>query len=353
MREIYGEEFDGAAGFLNSATYGLPSRRQLAVLRERLARWASGEMTGPEFDEPVAASRAAFARLAGVPLGSVAMGGSVSELVGLVAASLPPGARVATLRGEFASVTAPFTAQAGRGVSLTALPAGELEARAGEFDVVAASLVQSSDGRVLDTARLRSSLAGRDTLVVLDVTQAMGWMRLDVAWADAVVGGSYKWLLAPRGSAWLAIGDRLAARTVPQAAGWFSAPSPWSAIYSCPAPLAPDARRFDTSPAWFTLLGAGVSMPWLADLDMGAVERHCVGLADRVREAAGMEPAGSSIVALEVPGLAERLAERGLRAAVRAGAVRVSFHLYNTEEDVEALLDLLGGQVDRRRPPAH
>ena len=341
MREIYGEEFNGAAGFLNSATYGLPSRRQLAVLRERLSRWEAGEMSGPEFDEPVAASRAAFARLAGVPVETVAMGGSASALVGLVAASVPDGARVATLPNEFASVTAPFTAQTGRGVSVTVLPPGELEARAGEFDLVAASLVQSADGRVLDTDRLRSSVAGRDTVVVLDVTQAMGWKALDVAWADAVVGGGYKWLLAPRGSAWMALGDRLAERTVPHAAGWFSAPSPWSEIYSFPTPLAPDARRFDTSPAWFTLLGAGVSMPWLAGLDMAAVERHCVGLANRVREAAGMDPSNSSIVALDVPGLADRLAGRGLRAAVRAGSVRVSFHLYNTDEDADALVDVL------------
>ncbi|WP_202863651.1 aminotransferase class V-fold PLP-dependent enzyme [Ornithinimicrobium avium] len=346
VREIYGEEFEGARGFLNSATYGLPSRRQLGVLRERLARWESGEMSGAEFDEPVAASRAAFASLAGVPVATVAMGGSVSALVGLVAASVPDGARVATLPGEFTSVTAPFTTQAARGVSVTTLAPGDLEARAGEFDVVAASLVQSADGRVLDTGRLRSAVRDRDTLVLLDVTQAMGWMDLDVAWADAVVGGSYKWLLAPRGAAWMALSGALAGQTVPHAAGWYSGPDPWSQIYTFPALLAPDARRFDTSPAWFTVLGAAVSMPWLAGLEMAAVEQHCVGLANQVRAAAGMEPSNSSIVALHAPGLADRLAGHGVRAAVRAGSVRVSFHLYTTQEDADALVEVLDRLAD-------
>jgi selenocysteine lyase/cysteine desulfurase len=42
-----------------------------------------------------------------------------------------------------------------------------------------------------------------------------------------------------------------------------------------------------------------------------------------------------------VAGAAERLQEAGIRAAVRAGAVRVGFHLYNTDDDLDRLLDAL------------
>ena len=44
-----------------------------------------------------------------------------------------------------------------------------------------------------------------------------------------------------------------------------------------------------------------------------------------------------------VEGAAEKLERAGIRAAVRAGALRASFHLYSTEADVDAALDALVG----------
>ncbi|MGX5681929.1 aminotransferase class V-fold PLP-dependent enzyme [Schumannella luteola] len=341
MREFQGEEFEGAERFLNSATYGLPSRRQTESLRAALRAWELGELVPSDFDASVAAARQAFAALAGVAASTVSMGGSVSSLLGLVAAALPEGSRVATFTGEFTSVSAPFAEQGARGITVTALGPGELERRAGEFDVVSVSLVQSSDGRVLDVAALRAAIAGTETRVILDVTQAMGWMRLDSAWADVVVGGSYKWLLSPRGAAWMHLAPSLAETVTAHAANWYSSETPWSNTYSLPSLQAPDARRLDSSPAWFTLLGAATAMPWLASLDATAVQEHCIGLANRVRAELGLPPGDSAILALDAPDAAGRLADAGIRAAVRAGRVRVSFHVYNTDDDVDALLAAL------------
>ncbi|GAA4282667.1 aminotransferase class V-fold PLP-dependent enzyme [Brevibacterium daeguense] len=348
MREVFDEEFLGAENFLNTATYGLPSRRQTEALHAALRRWELGELGGPEFDASVAQAREAFARLVNMPAESVAMGGSASALIGLVAAAIPDGTRVATVPGEFASVTGPFAVQANRGVMVTELPLGELEARAGDFDLVAVSVVQSADGRMLDLDALRTSVEGRSTFVLLDVTQAAGWLELDLHWADAVVGAVYKWMLSPRGTAWMAVSSPLADHLVPHAANWYSSADAWSNTYAFPTNLAPDARRFDTSPAWFTVLGAGIAMPWLASLDMAAVEEHCVGLANQVRQAVGMVPSNSAIVALDVVDAAARLEAAGIRAAVRAGRVRVGFHLYNTAADAETLIRALG--VDERCP---
>jgi selenocysteine lyase/cysteine desulfurase len=261
--------------------------------------------------------------------------------VGLIAASLPDGGRVAVQRGEFTSVTAPFAVQSDRGVEVHQLEPGELEEQASAFDLVAVSVVQSSDGRVLDLERLRSSVAGSGTRVLLDVTQAAGWMHLDLSWADVVVAAGYKWLLSPRGTAWMSVSHDFAATLTPHTTGWYSSETPWANTYAHPPLLAADARRFDLSPAWHPMLGAGIALPWLAGLDLHAVERHCTGLADRVREAAGLEPAGSAIVALDVPGLADELEREGIRAAQRAGRVRVGFHLYNTADDADALIAAL------------
>jgi selenocysteine lyase/cysteine desulfurase len=340
-RSAFGAEFDGAAGFLNSPTYGLPPRFLVDALQGCIAEWQAGTMDVPSFDESVRRGRAAYADLVGVPVEWVAMGGSVSAVLGLVAAALPDGARVATLAGEFTSASFPFAAQAGRGITVTEMTGGELIASAADHDVVVASLVQSADGTVLDVDALRDAVAGAATMTVVDVTQAVGWKVLELGWVDVTAAAVYKWLLAPRGTAWMSLGDRVSQLVTPHLANWYAGEQPWASIYGLPLRLAADARRFDTSPAWFGVLGAGLTMPWLASLDRAAVESHCLGLASQLRAEFDLPQRDSAIVSLPLAGAAEKLAAAGLRASVRAGAVRVGFHLYNTEDDLQRLVDAL------------
>jgi selenocysteine lyase/cysteine desulfurase len=83
----------------------------------------------------------------------------------------------------------------------------------------------------------------------------------------------------------MTVSDRLAERLRPHSAGRYAGQDVFATYYGAPLRLAEDASRFDVSPAWFC---------WV-----------------------------------------------GIRAATRAGAVRASFHLYNTEADVDAALDAL------------
>ena len=76
-------------------------------------------------------------------------------------------------------------------------------------------------------------------------------------------------------------------------------------------------------------------------LDLDAVRAHGVGLADRLRAAVGLPAQGSPIVALGFKDPVERLAEAGVVAGARAGRARLGFHIYNTEADVERVVDAL------------
>jgi selenocysteine lyase/cysteine desulfurase len=269
------------------------------------------------------------------------MGGNVSALLGLVAAAVPDGSSVATLAGEFTSTTFPFAAQAGRGVTVTELTPEQLVSAAADFDVVTVSLVQSASGAVLDVNALRNTVAGTDTLTVIDITQALGWKLLDVGWADVTAAAVYKWLLAPRGTAWMSLSDRAARIMTPHAANWYAGEDPWQSIYGLPLRLSDSARRFDASPAWFSALGAGLTLPWLASLDGAAIQAHTVGLANRACVELGLSEQDSAIVSIPIANAADKLRAAGIRASVRAGAVRVGFHLYNTEDDLDRLLDAL------------
>ncbi|MCY7344366.1 MAG: aminotransferase [Pseudonocardia sp.] len=335
MRTAFGMKFDVPDGYLNTASIGVPPAPVADAVAAALQDWRTGTGRPADFDEAVAVARAAYGRLVGAPPDRVAIGATVSGLVGLVAASLPPGARVLVANGDFTSLSWPFVAC---GATVEEAELDDLGERSGEFDVVAVSVVQSADGRVADLAALRAARDG-GTRVVLDATQATGWLDADLGWADVVVGGGYKWLLSPRGAAWMAVRPEF--ELVPRQAGWFAGDDPWTSVYGLPLRLAVDARALDTSPAWYCHVGGAVALPWLAGLDRAAVHAHCTGLADALRTGLGMEPAGSAIVAVHRPGAMERLAAAGVAAAARAGAARLAFHLYNTEADVARALDAL------------
>ena len=318
-------------GYLNTASLGVPPLRTVAAVKDVLDRWSRGRLSPPEFDEHVRRARHAWAALTGVDPSQVAVAAAVSELVGLVAASLPDGAHVVVAAGEFTSVTFPFLAHADRGVTVEERPLEDLAAFE-RADLVAVSAVQSADGRLVDL----DALVARGAPVLLDTTQSCGWLPLDCSAVDYVVCGGYKWLLCPRGTAFLSVRPERMDALRPLSAGWYAGDDPWTSIYGLPLRLAGDARRFDVSPAWFSWVGAAESLELLAGLDTDAVRAYDVGLADAFLARLGLPPQGSAIVTLDAShGAAESLAAAGVRTAMRAGRVRASFHLYNDERDVE------------------
>lgn len=342
MRHAFSAGFAVPAGYLNTPSVGIPPAHVADAVDETVRRWRTGAAAPPDFDEAVDITRGAFARLAGVPAERIAIGGSVSSLVGMVAAGLPDGARVLTAGNEFTSVSFPFAAHGSRGVTVHEVPLADLPSRVEGHDLVAVSVVQSADGALADLPALREAAAATGVPVLLDVTQAAGWLPLALEWADWVVGGSYKWLLAPRGAAWLAVHPRAMERTVPVAANWYAGEDPWQSVYGLPLRLASGARRFDISPAWLSFAGAAVALPYVASLDQAEVHQHCTGLADLLLAKLGSPARGSAIVALAAPHAAERLADAEVKASVRAGKARIGFHLYNTADDVDRVLAALG-----------
>jgi selenocysteine lyase/cysteine desulfurase len=106
--------------------------------------------------------------------------------------------------------------------------------------------------------------------------------------------------------------------------------------YGSPLRLATTARRLDASPAWFAWMGAVTSLAALIDVGLDTVHDHDAGLADALRAELELEPTGSAIVSLTGEGLEETLSSVGIVAATRANGCRLSFHLYNDDEDVAA-----------------
>lgn len=337
------DQFAPDPGFFNTASLGAPPRATVEAVHAAIDAWSFGRATAGDFDVSVVGARDAFARIAGVPATSVAAGSTVSPLVGLIAASLPPGSEVLVADDDFTSLLFPFAAQPG--VRLRSVPLAELPAAVRDTTtLVAVSAVQSANGALVDLVGLRDAVTATGAQVLLDTTQSTGWLPLDLSWVDYAVCGAYKWLLSPRGSAFLVVRPDRVESVTPHSANWYAGADIWASIYGLPLRLASDARRFDTSPAWFSWVGTATSLSLLADLDPDEVHTHDVGLANRLRAGVGMPEGRSAIVSVPMDAAGqERLRAAGIRTAIRAGAVRFSCHLYTTAADVDLALEALNG----------
>lgn len=341
------EEFTPATIYLDTATMGLPPQRTTAALHAELERWSAGRSDAKGFDTSVEASRRRFAQLVGVDPSWVAVGPQVSLFVGLVAASLPPGSEVLTAGEDFTSVLFPFHAQRPRGVSVREVPLERLvDALTADTSLVAVSAAQSADGRVADLDGLLAATAGTDTRLLLDTTQSAGWLPLDAGRFHYTITGGYKWLLAPRGTAFLTVRPELIDELLPTAAGWYAGEDRWTSVYGSPLRLASDARRFDVSPAWHSWVGQAPSLELLLEVGADRLHRHALGLAHRFQDAVGLPRHDSAILAMDTDAEVPRLlAEAGIAAATRAGRLRLSFHVSTTAAEVDRAAAILAGHV--------
>ncbi|MGI8681137.1 MAG: aminotransferase class V-fold PLP-dependent enzyme [Mycobacteriales bacterium] len=332
--------------YLNTASYGLPPAVAWEALQQALEDWRGGRTSWEEWGQSTERSRAEFAHMVGVDSEHVAVGSTVSGLVAFVAASLPDGARVLAPDVEFTSNLFPFLAHAARGVEVDFVPADRLaDSIDGRTDVVAFSAVQSATGEVADLGAIARSAEHHGALTVMDATQAAGWLPLDASRFDFVSCAAYKWLMSPRGTAFLTVRpDRL--ETLPAlAAGWYAGEDPHSSYYGPPLRLARTARRLDVSPAWFSWVGTEPALHLINRIGVSAIHDHDVSLANRFRAGLGLPPGPSAIVCLDVGDVTKELARAGVMASVRAGRLRTAWHIYNTDADVDAALAAVVGSA--------
>ena len=302
--------WEPAGTYLNTASFGLPPRPGLGCAPGGARRLAHGPdelgAVGRRDRGGAGVVRAArrACRRRRWPSARPSRGSSASS-----PRRCRTGSRVLAPDVEFTSTLFPFLVQAHRGVTVRTVPAAELAGAIDDStDVVAFSAVQMATGEVADLAAIAAAAKAHGALTLVDATQACGWLPLDGYGFDVVVVAGYKWLLSPRGTAYMAVAPERLAEVVPTAAGWFAGEDVHASYFGGPLRLAADARRLDTSPAWHSWVGAA---PALALLEEIGVERD-----PRARPRAG-EP---------LPGgpraRAGRLGNRVRRRARRRGSPR-------------------------------
>lgn len=337
------EQWQSPHGYLNTALRGLPPAPSVSAAHDIVARWASGALDWVAWLDEMIELRSAFARLAGVPSEQIGVGHTTASLMGIVANNLRTGGRVLVLEHEHNSNTIPFL-HGFRNVTVETCKPENLWSRFadGRFDALCISAVQSRDGAIADLPRLRAIADETGAWLCVDATQAVGWLPMDLGLCDIVATSSYKWLMGPNGPAFIYARQDLIERLKPLAPNWFACTDPHAAPYGVDFDLAVDARRFDVVPGLISVAGLKPSIDLLAELGSDRIHAHNVGLARQLRGAIGLPETGSAIVALTQDGAAERLARAGIRCTARQDWVRLAFHIYNSDQDVAAVLDALG-----------
>src|SRR5246127_203727 len=159
--------------YCNTASYGRPPRPGWEALQSALADWHGGRTSWEDWGRSTEDARASFARLVGVDIERVAVGSTVSELVGSVVTALPDGARVVVPEIEFTSTLFPLLVQ--RRLDVRTVPLSRLGDSIDDgVDAVVFSAVQMSTGEVAELEAIATAAADIGAITLCDATQAIG-----------------------------------------------------------------------------------------------------------------------------------------------------------------------------------
>jgi selenocysteine lyase/cysteine desulfurase len=356
------------ATYLNSCSQGALSHR----VREAVEGWLAGwDANGAEWDfwvERNEAFRAAVAALLHAGGDDVAVTTSVSQGVsGLVSALDLSGdrRRIVISEYEFPTVGQIAHAQELRGAEVVHVrpdPDGSIppERFAEQIDertaLVCCTTLSYRSGHRHDVAAIAEAAHAAGAIVLADSYQACGAIELDVRslGADAVTGGTVKYLLGTSGLGFMWVRPEVRERLVPTQTGWFADEDIFAMSIADYSPHA-SARRFDAGTPPVPSLYAGVAGISLVEAaGVPSIEAHVSGLVDRLLD--GLDELGATVVtprdprrrgplvcirSSDVGALVAALASDRITVSYREDKLRVALHLYNVEEDVDVLLEAL------------
>jgi len=350
--------FPGAADgvYLNTASMALGSRQGVDAINRAVDQWSRGRFDWSKAEVVAEEVRSLVASLLRVDANDIAQVSGVSAGAATVAAQLPSttasGANVVVPARDYASNFLPWMLLEDRGYELRAVEdvSGELstDAFAKVIDshtaLVATSLVQSFSGFRVDLDGLKQLTRDSGAWLVLDVSQALGAIDIDVNGVDALFGCGHKWTLGMRGIAHLYVRPSLRDSFSPIVPGWNATADPMP-FYGPSLSLSESASKLDASRPWFNPLVDVEGLRIITDVGIRDIEVHNMALVDELESRGVSIPFPranrSSIVSFDVPdsdATIKGFERDNIIASARAGKVRISMHLYNTVEDVDRLV---------------
>jgi selenocysteine lyase/cysteine desulfurase len=358
---------DGVA-YLDSAAYSLLPTSVRAAGEEGIAsKSRAWEVSRGLNAGWIERARTAAAGLIGATPDDVAIVSSVSHGLATIVAnvSLPAGSRVLRLQDEHSSIVLALDRLAQtQGVVVEAVPRPEdgdwtravREAierpGAPKLSLAALTPLHWSDGALVDMNALAPLVRAAGTILVIDATQAVGVMDMDVRrlQPDYLMFPTYKWLLGPYSLAFLYVAPRhQSGRGLDDNLG--NVPGGTPAI---------GARRFDKGevgdPVGLRMGTTGMEL--VAGWGHQAVSETLAERVDRIAEGAaslGLQVLpkrfrtphilGVRLQGGAPPDLVDRLAQAEVHVSDRLGVIRISPHVWASEADCDQAIAALRSTI--------
>lgn len=350
--------------YLNSCSQGALGNPIEASIQAHIRSWHEQGSPWDRWVEEYENARAAFARFIGAEPDEVAVVASASAGINSVASALDFGKRRKVVMGEFEFPTMGqiWLAQQARGAQVDFLEAengqicAERYARAIDDQtlIVPVTHVCFMNGFRSDVAAIARQARAQGALVMLDGYQDCGTRPIDVKALDVdfYVTGALKYLLCPSGIAFLYVRRELIRSLTPTVTGWFAQQNPFAfdAKHFDPAT---SARRFEAgSPPLPNVYCIPAALELLGSAGHDMVAAHIRTLTRALMEGArdlGIRiktPHDSvgPLVVLQMKdavAMVQQMADHNIVVSNRMDGLRVSFHVYNTLDDVQAVLHVL------------
>ena len=350
--------------YLNSCSQGALGEAVEASMLEHIRSWHEQGSPWDRWVEEYENARVAFARFIGATPDEVAVVPSASAGINSIASALDFGRRRKVVMGEFEFPTMGqiWLAQQRRGAEIEFLEAknGRIcpDCYSRAIDdrtlIVPLTHVCFMNGFRSDVASIVKRAHERGALVMLDGYQDCGTRPLDVKALDVdfYVTGALKYLLCPSGIAFLYVRRDLITSLTPTITGWFAQQNPFAFDVKHFDP-ASTARRFEGgSPPLPNVYCIPAALGMLEGAGLTAIEGHIAGLTRALIEGARelnihiKTPPDSvgPLVVLQMKdaeAMVRKMAASNIVVSNRMDGLRVSFHLYNTLDDVRIVLDVL------------
>ncbi len=363
--------------YLNSCSQGALSQDVELGMLEYLASWHRHGSPWDIWVEQYESGRRLFAELIGAEPEEVALVASASAGVNALASALSYKDRNKVVIGEFDFPTMGhiWLAQRPRGANVSFVEAEKGRIRVEAYDalvdrntlIVPLTHVCFMNGFRSPVAEITKIAHDRGALLLLDDYQDSGTRPINVKTmqVDAYVSGTLKYLLGPPGLAFMYVRKSLAESLVPTVTGWFGQRNPFAFDVRLLDP-APGARRFESgTPPIPTIYGAIAGVKLLQRFGLQKVADQIRILTTALIHGASelgiqiktpLDSEGPLVVlqSKDAEGLVRLFAKDGVICSSRHDGLRISFHAYNTLDDVKFVLRLLEQNLETlvTAPPA-
>jgi selenocysteine lyase/cysteine desulfurase len=355
--------------YLNTCSQGALSLAVQTGLENYIASWHEQGSPWETWMNRYEEARTAFAQFINASPEEVAIVTSASAGINSVASALNFRERQKVVMGEFEFPTMGhiWLAQRVRGAEVQFVSAEGDHIPAANYEkivdrntlIVPLTRVCFKNGFRSEVSAITQIAHHSGALVMLDDYQDCGTRPVDVKALDLdfFVTGTLKYLLGAPGLAFLYARKELISSLVPTVTGWFAQTNPF-AFDPQHIDLSPSARRFESgSPSMPNVYAAVPGFELLREIGMENVAGHIKRLAQSLLSCArdvgirAKTPANSAgpLVVLQCKDsnlMVQKLAASDIVASHRHDGLRISFHVYNTMDDVKAVAEVLKKNIN-------